>query len=87
MGIDMGKPKKKEHPGRDKYPDLAEPLTYWFNEDLVATVQYGQVTFTRWDGVLGRTVNVSMSEWDFGDFVEAHLIARMNQRYGEGNVE
>jgi hypothetical protein len=76
--------KDKPDPGKVIYPDLREPMSRKIDSKVTGYILDGRVVFVQYNEDLGDNVSISMSEWDFGSFVEEHLMARVRQHYGKG---
>lgn len=79
----------KPDPGKLEYPDLQESFSADIDGKVTGYVLDGRVVFVRYDEDMGDHISISMSEWDFGNFVGEHLMRRVSQivadrTYGEG---
>ena len=73
------------HPGQTAYPDLKKKLVVkglGENESPQITVEGGLVRFSRWDEDLDDRVSFVINEWELGQFIDAWLDARMEEKFG-----
>jgi hypothetical protein len=83
MNMSESLSEKIPHPGKGHYPDLPKRLGVKVDEQVQAFVENGRVMFGVYNEDLGDTVVVGMSEWDFGNFVDTWLDARLDVEYLE----
>lgn len=62
----------------DDYVDLKDTHYYTVNDDVVVLVKDGQIAIS---DVNSATKFVLMSEWDFGNLVDAWLDDRLAQKF------